>query len=217
MIRLICPNCQSKLDAKDEAAGRVKRCPKCNTALRIPDAGSHNVVAEEALVLDDAVPGQHVHGALDHDLREIHHGPERLTRSNRYLICDQTKVIATWQDNGQGWMVKTSGGFGQARRNSDRLPSQGNFSLVELVMEASDEGIRLRDISVYDLVKHWALTVLDKGDDNILAKISGEGNLSRRQKAAVQSFLHQQFMREVWGEARNVLDYLSNLDAEEVE
>ena len=30
----------------------------------------------------------------------------RLNRQNRYVICDTTSVVATWQNDGRGWMIR---------------------------------------------------------------------------------------------------------------
>lgn len=36
MIRLTCPVCQSKLNAKEGLAGQTRKCPKCGNPLVIP-------------------------------------------------------------------------------------------------------------------------------------------------------------------------------------
>ena len=61
--------------------------------------------------------------------------PARLARLNRYLICDASKVIAAWENNGQGWRLKTDHGFVSAARNRDKIPGEGDFKLVELGMD----------------------------------------------------------------------------------
>ena len=43
----------------------------------------------------------------------MRHGPERFNRHSHYLICDQAHLVAVWQNNGRGWMLKTD--FGMRR------------------------------------------------------------------------------------------------------
>jgi len=216
MIRLTCSGCQTRLNAKDELAGHTRKCPKCGETLRIPEVVAAADVAassedDEWVGLDDVAPDQHVHDALDHELPAIE-APERLTRLNRYLICGKTKLFGMWEGNGQGWMLKTSSGFVKARLNPDKLPSQGDFTLVELRMAMTEDGLRLAGIHCYGLAERWVLTTLEQDDHRILARIKGPGRLTKEQKSVVQAFLREHFMRNVWEEAADVLDYLSNFD-----
>jgi hypothetical protein len=208
MIVVICPGCQTKLTAKDELVGKVGKCPKCGKAVRIvKPAGGQETVA----LAEEVAPDQHVHGFLEEKLPPIQ-APERLVRQNRYLICDKTKVFAAWENNGQGWMLKTSAGVINASRNSEKLPAQGEFTLVELKMQLTDEGLRLAGVMTFELAKRWAVTKLEHGDDRILTSLVGPGRLNKEQKSAVVKHLHEQFMRAVYSESHQVLDYLSNND-----
>jgi len=208
MIRLTCPSCQVRLNAKEELAGQTRECPKCGQMLQIPEA---EPASDEWAGLDDVAPDQHVHAALDHDLRRVE-GPTRLTRLNRYLICDKSRLLAMWEPNGQGWMLKTNTGLVKVGRSPEQLPAEGDHTLVELVMEKTDDGLRLQGIRCHQLARRWALTALEQDDDKILSKVTGPGRLTRDQKNVVQKFLREQFMRDVWQDAREVLDYLTNLD-----
>ena len=219
MIRLTCPSCQVTLRAKDEMAGQTRRCPKCGATVEIPKpdpatqpaAAAPEAVSDEWTGLDDVAPDQHVQPALDHDLPKVDR-PKRLTHLNRYLVCGKSNLFAMWEGNGQGWMLKTSAGYVKVSRNPEQLPSQGDFMLVELIMAMTDEGLRLSGIHCYELAKRWALTTLEQDDHKVLSRISGPGHLTKEQKAVVQKFLRDQFMRNVWQDAQKVLDYLSNLD-----
>lgn len=212
MIRLTCPVCQARLNAKDELSGQTRKCPKCGKPLLIPRTSqSWDAYTQEMISLEEADPALHVHGLLEEELPPIE-APERLVRLNRYLICDKTKIFATWENNGHGWMLKTSHGYISAARNPEMLPAQGLFTLVELVMTVSDQGLRLRGIHCYKLADRWALIALDQGEDRILERIQGLGCLNRDQKAAIRAHLTEQFMRDVWGDAHEVLDFLSNTD-----
>jgi hypothetical protein len=224
MIRLTCPSCQSRLNAKDELAGQSRKCPKCGAVVEIPEAPAEvdeAAAATEADAdvwagLDDVAPDQHVHAALDHVIPKPE-GPKRLTRLNRYLICDKAHLFAVWEGNGQGWMLKTNAGLVKVDRAPEQLPSQGEYTLVELVMAMTDDGLRLDGIHCYELAKRWALTTLEQDDHKILSRIAGPGDLTKEQKRVVQKFLREHFMRDVWEDAREVLDYLANLDSPGVE
>ena len=67
-------------------------------------------------------------------------------------------------------------------------------------------------LTSYQLATRWALTALDQGDDQIVGKITGLGSLNRDQKNAVRQALKDQFMRQVWEGAADVLEYLANTD-----
>jgi hypothetical protein len=205
MIRLICPNCRSRLNAKDELLGQTRNCPKCGTpvVIAVPDTSSEfpDETASAEPVYDLGQPGL---PTLD--------VPKRLDRQNHYLICDGSKLVATWRDDGQGWMLKTHAGLVSAVRNSDQIPNQGDFKLVELRLDRTEAGLRLTGIRSYQLAQRWALTSLDKGDDKIVSKVTALGCLNRDQKNVVRQAIKDHFMREVWAEAENVLEYLASTD-----
>jgi len=213
MIIVVCPGCRTKLKAKDELAGQVRKCPKCGGAVRVQRSASQPVgEAEETIALaEEVAPDQHVHGLVEEKLPPLD-APERLARSNRYLIFDPSKLMAAWENNGNGWMLRTSAGYISATRNPEKLPAQGIFTLVELHMEMTDEGVRLRGLSSYHLADRWALTLLERGDDDILAAIKGPGSLNKQQKAEVRKYLQESFMRSVWTGAHEVFDYLLSSD-----
>ena len=206
MIRMACPDCGKKLHAKDELAGRTAKCPSCGRAITIPQPEPSNTIP-----LDEAEPGEHVIPASE-DRVATRPRIERLNRESHYLICDKTHLMATWANNGAGWMVRAGQGFLPAKRAKEKLPEAGDFQLTELTFSMTPEGKRLAGIVSYQLVSRWALTVLDQGDDNIVEKITGLGCLNRNQKIAVRQALKEQFMRPVWQDAAAVLDYLANVD-----
>ncbi len=207
MIRVTCPGCNSKLSAKAALAGQTRKCPKCGTVLTIP---APETAADLEDVLDD--PGDHHVEAPSLTKLPAFEAPERLDRQNRYLICDKSKLVATWKNDGHSWMLKTNFGMISALRNHEQLPAQGDFSLVELKIDMTDDGLRLHGLATYQLAPRWALTKLDKGDDQIVSSISGTGWLNKDQKNVVRQFIKDQFMREVWEGADAVLDYLGNTD-----
>lgn len=204
MIRVKCPGCGTTLDARDDLAGQTRNCPKCNGPVIIPEAPTDAAApAEETtpiIFLSSATERLPVKTFID-----------RLGRSNRYLICDKTMVLATWRNDGQSWMVRGASGFMPARRCSESLPHYGNYVLVELEIVQTDEGLRLAAINSFQLAERFALPKLDKGDDEIVTSIVDYGCLSREQKFAIRQALKEEFLREVW-DSPEILDYLSNAD-----
>lgn len=206
MIRIVCPGCGSKLNAKDELAGQTRKCPKC--------AQTVHIVADPASAgasINEVESGQHVIPAIEAHL-PTHDLPGRLNRESHYLICGKTRVEAAWENNGAGWMLKTNNGFVSAKRNREQLPTQGNFQLVELKFIVTSGGRRLTGIVSYQLASRWALTTLDQADDLIVGKISGLGCLNKEQKNVLRLAIKEQFMRPVWEDAAAVLEYLANTD-----
>jgi hypothetical protein len=210
MVRMVCPGCQSGLVAKDELIGQVRKCPKCGRPVKIVDPAAV-AAAEPATEPIESPPSEEIHDATGPKLPLVAI-PERLNRQYRYLICDKTKVIATWENDGRGWMLKSNKGLVSAARNTDKIPSQGDFKLVELHLELTGEGLRLEGLSVYQLAQRWALTKLERSEDGVLSTITGPGSLLREQKVAIRQHLGESMMREVWGSATQVLEYLANTD-----
>lgn len=212
MIRIICPGCESKLNAKDELAGQTRKCPKCGTPVPIPQLDTPSQPSPEEMVgPDQPALDRHVHGTNDIGL-QVFDVPDRLDRTSRYLICDKSKIVAAWEDNGRGWMLKTGSGLVSAARNHELLPVQGDFMLVELKLAATEAGHHLTGVTLYQLARRWALTKLERGDHQILSAVTGPGLLNKEQKGVVRQAIKDQFMHEVWKDAHDVLDYLANTD-----
>ncbi|MCC6124134.1 MAG: hypothetical protein IT426_04185 [Pirellulales bacterium] len=208
-IRIICPNCGSKLNAKTKLLGESRPCPKCKEPVKIAILENHDLLPSIPLEEPDA----NLPHLLGNKVQLANTRPiERLDRNFRYLICDRAAIVAAWANDGNGWMLKTHAGMVPAARNPEKLPSQGDFKLVELKLESRAAGLHLLGLSVYQLAPRWALTVLDEGDDRICERVTGRGALGREQKFAVRRTLRENFMPEVWEHARNVLDYLANAD-----
>ncbi len=220
MIRLTCPGCGVKIKAKIELAGKTRKCPKCGGAIVVPKLEelpaevqiaaaattlpTEKIVSTNPVAIVQANPAEALLPSADL--------PERLNHRHRYLILDKSSLLAMWQDNGQGWMVKGVSGFMSARRNAENLSPYGQFTLVELELEMTDAGMRLAAITSYKLAPRFALTKLALGDDDILLAVTDLGALSREQKNAVRQSLGEQFMREVWGNSPGIVEYLGNAD-----
>lgn len=201
MIRVECAGCGSKLNAKPELAGQTRKCPKCGAALTIPELPPEtSALADEPSLLD--TPSEET-TALP---------PERLERAHRYLVCDRARLIATWENNGQGWLLKTNTGMLPAARHQDKLPVEGDFRLVELKLESTPQGHRLRGLASYKLARRYALINLARGEDTILKAVVGPAGLNREQKIVVRQALREHFMAAVWHDAERVLDFLKNTD-----
>jgi len=210
MIRVTCPGCGSKLNAKDELAGQMRKCPKCAQPVKIvADPVADADVA--SIAVDEASSDQQIHAATEEHLPTLDL-PERLNREHHFLICDKTRLVATWENNGHGWMLKTGAGFISAKRNHEKLPAQGDFKLVELKFDMTPEGKRLSGLATFQLANRWALTTLDQADDLVVGKLTNFGFLNKDQKNVVRQALRDQFMRQVWENAAEVLDYLGNPD-----
>jgi hypothetical protein len=210
MIRVICPNCGAKLNAKEKLIGQTRNCLNCGNPFEITAAESPAeteaapVQQPEANDEATAKPGQ--------QWLPTRRWLDRLDRHYHYLICDRTKLIATWQHNGDGWMIKSGNSMLPAARNRGKLLAHGDFRLVELKLKSHENSRSLVGIMVYRLVEHYALQNIEMGDDHICAKIAGTGNLSRDQKILVRNVMKEQFMFEVWKDATEVMEFLANND-----
>ena len=212
MIRVTCPGCGSTFEAKDSLAGQQRKCPKCSQPITIPGAAAEAPTPQaDQSPAAEASPAPAVQVDLGEGIHKVE-APTRLARLNRYLICDRASVYATWADNGSGWQLKTNAGQVSAKRNPDLLLSEGSFTLVELVMARGDEGLSLKGIRCYKLFTRYALAALEQDEHKILGKIAGPGCLNRDQKTVVLREMRAQFMPEVWENAAEAREFLSNAD-----
>lgn len=212
MIRILCPNCQSKLNAKDELAGQTRKCPKCGTAVLIARPEPSQSPSSESPLVSTATDGENDSDDGGETILHPVDVPGRLDPTSRYLILDETRLVAAWRNDSKGWMLKTTAGLIGAKQNRDQLPAHGNFKFVELKIVREETGLRLSALTAHQLATGWALTALDKGDNQILSKITAPGSLNRDQKAAIRLWIRDQLMYEVWQDSRNVLDYLADND-----
>ena len=97
MIRLVCPNCKSKLSAKEKLLGQTRNCPKCGepVLISLPDPASQ--------LADEEVSSEPVY-----DLSQ----PVNLDESRAYRIdilidrliirsgLEKTGIIQCGRDNG---------------------------------------------------------------------------------------------------------------------
>ncbi|MBN2291943.1 MAG: hypothetical protein JXM70_05925 [Pirellulales bacterium] len=217
LIRIVCPGCGVTIKAKEKLAGKTRNCPKCGGKIVVPKLETESVEAvtaetTDAKATESAPEVEIIHANQAETYLPTVDLPERLNRQHRYLICDANRLLATWRDNGRGWLVKGVSGFIAAKRNAESLPPYGQFTLIELELELTDDGLRLAAINSYKLASRFAMTKLALGDNDIMSAIEAPGSLNREQKDAVRLALKDQFMREVWGDSAEVVEYLSNAD-----
>jgi hypothetical protein len=208
MIRVVCPSCGSKLNAKPKLAGRTKQCPSCSQPIYIPVPEGMEL---PAVPVEEPPPAQL--GLIGNKQRLQSHLLEKLNKRNRYWICDSAHVIATWANDGKSWMLKTNTGMVSASRYREKVPCEGNFVLIELKMETAEEGMKLKGITAYKIPQRWALPTIAEGDDVICTKITGYGTLSKEQKGVIRLALKEHFMYEIWEGATKVLEFLNSPDA----
>ena len=209
MIEISCPSCGRKLRAKAEWAGRTGKCPKCGQPIRIAADAKDDSPSESSAT--EAERSDKLQPANEQRL-PAYIAPERLNRNSNFIICDQSRIVAIWENNGAGWMLHTSTGLLPVKRNRDKVPTVGQFQLVELKFTQTPEGRRLSGIVCYALGSRWALTALNQGEDAIVEKITKAGCLNRDQKNAVRNEIKRQFMPPVWQDSSEVLAFLANAD-----
>ncbi len=181
------------------------KCPTCGGVVQVPAAAGtvplarpaaaaarvHDVEARQSLPMD---------------------APARLDRQSHYLICGDTHLAASWQNNGRGWMLHTDFGLISATLNPEQLPSQGNFKLIELKLKMTAVGLSDRGPRRLPVGRPL-------GPDQPRSQRRPHPHRGGRpapgwaaQKDAVREAIHQQFMREVWEPSHKVMDYLANAD-----
>ncbi len=204
-IRVTCKNCRSKINAKDELLGQMRRCPKCQEPLLIePDS-----LPVSAVIVNDAPALTSVPETDRLDQTVLL--PVKLNYDHKYFILNQDRLLAIWE-MGQGWLFNVGNGFAPAKRNAALVPDQGTFAMVELVISRTDEGLRLTGLNAYKISARAALLAITRNEDEICEKIDGPEPLSRPQKACVITYMRKNFMADFLSQAGPVMDYLSNND-----
>ena len=85
MVRLVCPACASKLNAKDELVGQVRNCPKCGQPVQIV---ARDPSSESEIEADDSQTEAPIYTFSEGSLAKPDL-PKRLNRQSHYLICDR--------------------------------------------------------------------------------------------------------------------------------
>ncbi len=216
MLQITCPNCQSKLNAKEKLVGQTRNCPKCKHPVLIQAlTQSQTDLASEVAKPDETEPSSIAVGPQDEaeglaKVTAIADPVTELKSPNKYVICDRQRIIAVWE--GEGWQLKTPAGLISAKRNTEQIPSQGVFRLVELRVTRTTDAMYLTGIVTHELTPRWALPAIARGDNQILEKIVGPSGLTRDQKQILRRYLQETFMPDVWRHGDTIGEYLASAD-----
>ena len=126
--------------------------------------------------------------------------PDHLGAINHYMVCDHKDVVARFEHDDRGWMVKLKDGFVRAKLVSGKIPQFGKFVLVEVGVKQADDGLHLDYVHPFRLADQYALTKLAKGDDAILSGITGRAELNTAQKGHVRDLVSKHFLPHVAAE-----------------
>jgi len=152
-----------------------------------------------------AVPGSAPAGGMVHADGSHVHVPIHLDRSSYYLILNRNDVVARWQSDGRGWVVRFRDGFVSAATVAAQIPQSGSFLLVQIGVERREDGLHLRNVTPLALQEHYALNKLTHGDDEIFSAVVGKGQLNDRQRGHVRTLVHRKFLPHVWPELDELL------------
>ena len=216
MIQITCPNCQSKLNAKEKLIGQTRNCPKCKhpVLIQAPTQSPTDSTSEVAKPAETETPEIPITPRNEGEglakVTAIADPVTELKSPNKYVVCDRQRIIAVWE--GDGWQLKTPAGLISAKRNTEQIPSQGAFRLVELRVTRTTDAMYLTGIVTHELTPRWALPAIARGDNQILEKIEGPSGLTRDQKQMVRRYLQETFMPDVWRHSDTIGEYLASAD-----
>ncbi|NIP86659.1 MAG: hypothetical protein GTO03_14285 [Planctomycetales bacterium] len=157
-------------------------------AIQLPDTAGEDLPTPVA----DAVP-------QDSGLK--FHRPENLKRHCHYLICNSKDVIARWDDDGKGWMVRVKDGFVKATQNPKQIPTMGNYVFIEIEIVSEGPRQRLAGVHAYTLPGAFALMKLTKQDNAILEALEQGTELNDGQRALVRQRVNANYLPTIWEDA----------------
>ena len=198
MIRIRCPHCQEALKAPPSLAGKKGRCPACRGV--VPIAAE---VARAAHAGPVASLGADNNNTATNEAEGLTLSvPESLRRNCHYLICNSREIVARWDDDGKGWMVRIKDGFVKAIQNPKQIPSMGNYIFIEI--EITNTGVRqqLTGVHGFSLLSDFVLNKLTKKNENtILEGVAGTAELNDRQRALVRQQINAKYLPNIWEDA----------------
>lgn len=217
MILVTCSGCGKRLNVKDEYAGRKAKCPNCGAIIVIPSPtpspttvsppnGMATTGSENAGQNQQTGDGD-FSGAI-----EAVKKPTKLDPAAIYVLLNGDKLVGVWK-MATNWQVKTPGGMAPARANAQAIPTVGTFTLVELYAPSTDAGKKLKRLSIYKIGQSDAGRKITVEPQLILSAISAYGTLTKGQKTQILEVLKESFMRDVWGGADKIREFLTNFDA----
>ena len=190
MIRTRCPHCQEPVKAPDTLAGKKGRCPECAGVILLPAAKS----------MTNA--GASTPQASNEDVGLSLSVPESLRRNCHYLICNSREIVARWDDDGKGWMIRIKDGFVKATQNHKQIPSMGNYIFIEIEITKKDVGQQLTGVHGFSLPGDFVLNKLTKKNENtILEGVEGTTTLNDRQRALVRQWVNAKYLPNIWDNA----------------
>ena len=205
MIRVTCTDCGARLKLPDEIIGRKFRCPRCKAVLTAPiDLEADE---DEAPQTEPATEPP----APDAGIASI----PKLGKFNPnavYFLVGAENLVGQWKLD-TGWQVKGTQGLLPAKTNAQLIPASGKFLLVEALCELTDQGKKLKKLTIYKLGPSDAAKRISGEPTAILALITGYGTLTKNQKNAVLAAIKNVFMREIWGGADKIREFLLGFDS----
>lgn len=207
MIRVICQNCESKINAKDELLGQRRNCPKCKSPILIqpmetPAEQIHTETPQRSpeIIVNDGATLEASDGR-----------PLRLLPLYRYFVLGFDRLVAHWE-SAKSWQVNAGAGFANPRKNPELIPDQGTFAFVELAIKNTDEGQKMTGLRIFKITLRGALTSLGREEVEILSRLDGPGTLMKAQKNMLMGFLQKNYMFDFLSQGKVVTDYLMSED-----
>lgn len=214
MIRVTCTDCGARLKLPDEMIGRKFRCPRCKAVLTAPidlegpdedEAPETESDSESLDISTDAAPAEE-QGIV---------ATPKLGKFNTnavYFLVGAENLVGQWKLD-TGWQVKGTQGLLPAKANAQLIPASGKFLLIEALCELTDQGKKLKKLTIYKLGPSDAAKRISGDPTAILALITGYGTLTKNQKNAVLAAIKNVFMREIWGGAEKIREFLLGFDS----
>ena len=191
MIRTRCPHCQEPVKAPDSLAGKKGRCPECRGVIHLPAGKS----AIESV-------GPSIQHSTNTQAGLALAVPDSLRRNCHYLICSSREIVARWDDDGKGWMIRIKDGFVKATQNPKQIPSMGNYIFIEIEITKKDAGQQLTGVHGFSLPGDFVLNKLTKKNENtILEGVEGTAALNDRQRALVRQRVNAKYLPNIWDDA----------------
>ena len=139
--------------------------------------------------------------------------PTKLAPFDFYLVCDHHDVVARWQNDSRGWMLRLRDGFVRARHVADEIPWYGEFVLIDIGVGKENDRRHLTHIKAYQLQEEFALIELVKSDTAVLRTITGPAILTDKQKERVREFVKSIYLKHVWHNIEQLFEQQSRRDA----
>lgn len=220
MIRVTCTDCGARLKLPDEIIGRKFRCPRCKAVLTAPidlEGSDEDEAESESESLDGSTnnaPAEEQGIAATAEEQGIAATPKlgKFNPNAVYFLVGAENLVGQWKLD-TGWQVKGTQGLLPAKANAQLIPASGKFSLIEALCELTEQGKKLKKLTIYKLGPSDAAKRISGDPTAILALITGYGTLTKNQKNAVLAAIKNVFMREIWGGAEKIREFLLGFDS----